>query len=166
MNTVVVKAPAECSTVELDAFRALVCRSGEVAGQGLLQRVRSAKLLAFAFEEGEVIGVAALKIPNPAYRCRIFQCAKMDVDPEDASYELGWGFVCQEHRRKGLSRELVGALLTSSEGRVFATSRASNEAMHKTLTHFGFSEAGERYHSKEHPDETLALFLFGCPDNT
>ena len=55
--------------------------------------------------------------------------------------------------------KLVKALLTGTAGGIYATSRTCNKAMHKTLGHLGFTEAGVEYPSIEHPAETLSLFV-------
>jgi uncharacterized protein len=158
LAAVTVKQPAECTPAELDAFCGLVKEGGEVAEEDLPSRVQRARALAFIFDAGRVIGVGALKIPYPRYRRDVFAKARAGFDPERFPYELGWVFVSKEHRRKGLSRQLVDALLRGVPGSIYATSNTGNEAMHKTLAAAGFAKAGETYPSKEHPGDTVTFF--------
>lgn len=69
--TCIVKAPGECSDVELDAFRVLAEESREVDPANLTARVRRARWLAFLKLADEAIGIAALKVPDSSYREKI-----------------------------------------------------------------------------------------------
>ncbi|MGO8837558.1 MAG: hypothetical protein ACLQAH_05235 [Limisphaerales bacterium] len=55
------KSPSECTDVELEAFVALVRQAGEVAANGLSDRVRAAERLFFLRDE------AGIWTPNRGY---------------------------------------------------------------------------------------------------
>ncbi len=158
MSTIT-KMPSLCSAAEIEAFRELVGRGKEVTAEGLDDRIKAARALVFHSLQGQVIGVAALKTPAAARRQKVFHKAQAPQDPDDYPFEAGWLFVSPAHRGKGLSRELLGAILESAQGRgVFATTRSENGPMRRTLERFGFVETGNSYPS-ERGEYTLCLFL-------
>ena len=64
-----IKKPSECNAQELGSFEAMVREGDEVISLGLSQRIQNAAFLMFLFDEdNSLIGVSALKRPNPGYR--------------------------------------------------------------------------------------------------
>jgi len=157
MATTRVNTPAGCSPAERDAFCALVLTGGEVMAAGLADRVRQAAFLAFAHEDETLVGVAALKKPHAGYRADVFKKAQGGA-AADFPYELGWAYVVPAARGKRVSTSLVEALCVGKAG-VYATSRAANKAMHRTLRRAGFESSGVPYASQEHLGEEILLFL-------
>lgn len=148
MPELIVKAPSACSNIEIGAFIAFVRAGGEVAIQGLVERIRSAAALVFVHLDGPVVGVAALKQPQASYRRRVSSDSGTPLPVSEFSYELGWVYVSPDARGKGLSFSLSQAALASVAGAgVFATSRTDNVAMHRSLTKLGFEPAGNSYAS-------------------
>ncbi len=146
--TPIVKSPDECSSEEIDKFCELVQRGEEVDPLGLTDRAKKAVALVFLVSSNELVGVAALKKPNIGYKTGLFQKAAATVPVEEFALELGWVYVVPAHRGKGLSQNLVEAVLNRAERQnVFATSRTDNEAMHRTLVKFGFAKEGNPYRS-------------------
>jgi predicted GNAT family N-acyltransferase len=155
----ILKSPAECSSEELALFARFVRDGGEVQSQGLPGRIRQAKALAFLVENGQAIGIAALKQPNQGYRAGVFAKAKAIETPDRFPYEVGWVVIDEKHRGRKLSRALVDAVLSRSEGcDVFATSVTTRKFMHRTLMHFDFAQHGQPYPSSQR-DEDLFLFI-------
>jgi len=156
---ITLKAPSECSRGELELFTRLARDGGEVQSYGLSNRVRRAKALAFLVEDGSTIGIAALKQPDQGYKADVFAKAGAAEAPGQFLYEVGWVVIAEKHRGRKLSRVLVDAVLSKSESRsVFATSATTREAMHRTLSRFGFVRHGQSYPSSER-DEELFLFI-------
>ncbi len=62
------KEQQNCSPAELGQFLASLQEGGEVSAFGLDQRIRSAARLVFCEENGELIGIAAIKTPLDSYR--------------------------------------------------------------------------------------------------
>lgn len=159
-----IRAPRDCSDTQRGEFIALVRKGEEVTPDGLEKRVMSAAALIFMrAEDGQLIGIAAMKHPNDSYRKRISKKSGVWLEPKMWPNELGWAYVEEEWRGKKLSRDLVGAALNwAEEVGVFSTSRAENERMHGTLSRFGFVGKGQSYLS-ERGDYHLKLFVRDKP---
>lgn len=149
MNTNI-KNPSKCNKHELEGFEALVRKGKQVAVGGLSERIRNAAFLMFLMlPDGSLIGVSALKRPNPGYRAKVFQSAHSKLRPEDFSLELGWVFVVESERDKKLSHALVEQLLPhAGTERVYATTHECNLAMICTNERYGFRREGIAYPSE------------------
>jgi len=158
------RAPQEWSHDDLERFEAFVKAAGEVEPTGLGNRIAHAVSLTLLREGSALIGSAAVKIPSAAYRRRVFQKAEAQLDDRRYNQELGWIAIHSEYRGQKLSRTVVDSALESiAPAPVFATSRASNLPMHRTLERFGFARVGRPY-SSERSDEQLVLFVRDARD--
>lgn len=143
---VVSDAPGSFSKYEQSRFRVMVEAGGEVDTVVLRRNVESAKSLVFARSEGQLLGVAALKVPQPSYRKKIAQNSGFSLQSDLYPFELGYVFVHEAARGKGLAHRLVAAALDQVRGtKVFATVRADNLAMLCTLRRATFLHVGEEY---------------------
>lgn len=141
-----VKSPVDCSNIEIGVFISFIRAGGEVAVQGLTERIRSAAAIVFAHVNGVVEGVAALKQPQSSYRRRVSSESATPLSATEFPYELGWVYVLPESRGNGLSLLLTQAAVAEANGAgVFATSRTDNIAMHRSLVKVGFVPVGEPY---------------------
>jgi predicted GNAT family N-acyltransferase len=157
-DRLIIKAPSECTAGERGDFASLVLAGGEVAAQGLEDRVNAAQRLIFIKRNGCLTAVAAIKKPKPGYRRGVFEKAHSPRVAAEYRLELGWVFVMPSARGTGLSHVLVGAALGSVSGEgIFATSRSDNVAMHKALLASGFTASGKPYASSR-GDYQLVLF--------
>lgn len=148
MPELIAKSPVDYSNVEIRAFTDFVRAGGEVTIQGLPERVRSAAALVFARICGLAVGVAALKLPQASYRCRVGTKSGAPLSAHEFPYELGWVYVSPEARGQGFSLLLSQAALSASNGAgVFATSRTENIAMHRSLAKLGFVAVGNSFSS-------------------
>lgn len=153
------KQPSGCAEAEVAAFCALVRQGGEVDAGGLEARVRRAHTLAFTRVDGVLVGVAALKHPAATYRDGAFCGARCSDQASMFALELGWVFVSPEHRGRGYSRVVGECALSQGHGaQTFATTRADNVPMHKTLAHLGFTRLGDSWKSKR-GDCDLVLYI-------
>jgi predicted GNAT family N-acyltransferase len=153
------KSPSACSNVELGAFIAFVRAGGEVVVHGLADRIQSAAILVFAYIDGALVGVAALKKPQPSYRRSVSEKSGVPLSAENFPFELGWVYVSPNVRNQGLSLQLSQAVIEASGGAgVLATSRTDNEHMHSTLAKLGFESTGKTY-SSGHGKHSLQLFI-------
>jgi len=156
---VIIKTPQECTRNDLETFIRLAHEGGQVKEQGLPARVKRARVLAFLVENGDTIGIAALKQPYKSYRTAVFARAKATLMSNSFPFEVGWVVISQKHQGRKLSRSVVEAVLTKARGQnVFATSAISREAMHRTLRRFGFVQHGQSYPPSQ-GDEDLFLFI-------
>lgn len=141
-----------------DQFAKLVLLGGEVGAASLSGLIAKARILGVVRRGSDYVATAAIKRPNPAYREKVFVKAGLS-DPGRYSYELGWVFVDEAHRGRGLSKRLVGALLGDLDpAGAYATSLTTNAAMHKVLLVHGFLTAGDTYPATR-KNQRLQAFL-------
>jgi GNAT superfamily N-acetyltransferase len=146
------------SETEISRFVELVLEGGEVPERPLRTNVPKAKCLVMLFEEEQLVGVAALKNPQDSYRARLSTNSGASVSAAAFPYELGYIFVTPAARGNGYGEHLVAStLMAAGSHGIFATSRADNTAIHKTLCRNGFAPTGNPYSSKDGKRE-LQLF--------
>lgn len=162
--TLTVKAPSARSSTEREDFAALVLAGGEVIAEGLEGRVNAAHVLLFLRDASCLVGIAALKKPNPTYRGSAFQKAGATQNHEEFPLELGWVFVLPSARGKGYAKALVRAAIAhAGNSKVFATSRTDNTHMHASLLVASFFKHGSVYTSSRGTHK-LSLFLRGTSE--
>lgn len=142
------EAPTSYSTRELKAFEKLILEGGEVSSQGLAERIRSAAVLIMLSKHGMLIGIAALKRPEPGYRVRVAEKSGVSVTAAGYPYELGWVYVIPaESGSKHSYRLMDAAVVAGGVAGIFATTRTDNGAMHHILPRYGFLRVGAPYKS-------------------
>jgi GNAT superfamily N-acetyltransferase len=148
MITSSILSPSDCAPQALADFENLVTKYGTVDPEGLTQRIRDASRLLFLRESnGQLIGVGALKCPQLSYRTKVFAKARATTSPDEYRVELGWVAVAKSHRGRGLSRRIIGQLITlAATENLFATTRADERAM-RFAADCGFKPAGKPYTS-------------------
>ena len=158
MVTSSILSPSDCTPQALADFEKLVLEAGTVDPQGLIQRIRDASRLLFLRESnGQVVGVGALKHPLLSYRSKVFAKAQATAASDEYKIELGWVTVAKSHQGRGLSRRIIGQLISFAENEnLFATTRADARAMPFAAEH-GFKPAGKPYPSGRGYD--LVLYL-------
>ena len=158
MVTSSILSPRDCTPQALADFEKLVIEGGTVDPQGLAQRIRDASRLLFLRESnGQLVGVGALKHPRLSYRSKVFAKAQATASLDEYRIELGWVAVAKSHQGRGLSRRIIGELVSLVESdNVFATTRADARAMHFAVD-YGFKAAGKPYPSGRGYD--LVLYL-------
>ena len=158
MTTSSILSPSDCSPETLADFENLVTKYGTVDPQGLTQRIREASRLLFLRESnGQLIGVGALKRPQLDYRSKVFAKARATTPPDEYRVEVGWVAVAKSHQARGLSRRIIGQLISLAENEnLFATTRADARAM-RFAADYGFKLAGKAYPSGRGYD--LVLYL-------
>ena len=158
MITSSILSPSDCTPQALADFENLVIEAGTVDPEGLTQRIRDASRLLFLRQSnGQLVGVGALKRPQLSYRRKVFAKARTTTPPDEYRVELGWAAVAKSHRGRGLSRRIIGQLISLAESEnLFATTRADARAMRFAADH-GFKPAGYPYPSGRGYD--LVLYL-------
>lgn len=157
--TISAKPPEKCTEAELDTFSAKVSEGGEVAN-GVRQRAVHAFRLGFISFNGSVVGTAAIKQPKDEYRRSVFSKARSSLEPNDYSYELGWIFLDEQHRKKGQMTRLIQMLMPlAKDAAMFATTRTTNTDMQSILKRLKFSPNGAEYRSEVNNKELLNLFV-------
>ena len=158
MVTSSIISPSDCTPQALADFEKLVLEAGTVDPQGLIQRIRDASRLLFLRESnGQVVGVGALKHPLLSYRRKVFAKAQATAASDEYKIELGWVTVAKSHQGRGLSRRIIGQLISFAENEnLFATTRADARAMPFAAEH-GFKPAGKPYSAAA---ATILFFIF------
>jgi GNAT superfamily N-acetyltransferase len=158
MITSSILSPADCSQQALADFEKLVIEAGTVDPKGLTQRIRQASRLLFLRESnGQLVGVGALKHPLSSYRSKVFAKARATAASDEYPMELGWVAVAKSHQGRGLSRRVIGQLISlAGNENLFATTRSDARAMRFAADH-GFKPAGKPYPSGRGYD--LVLYL-------
>jgi len=141
----------------------MVRAGGEVGGRrSLKQNVHAAERLAFLLQDGHLLGVAALKNPQTAYREGVRVKSGFPLSADNYPVEFGYLYVVPGARGKGHSRRLWGALVVEREiVGMFATARVDNCEMAVLLPKLGFIPAGDPYKSSRGKYK-LQLFLRGA----
>jgi len=158
MVTSFIVSPSDCSPQAVAEFENLVTKYGTIDPEGLTQRIRDASRLLFLRESnGQLVGVGALKRPQLGYRSKVFAKARATTPPDEYRVELGWVAVAKSHQGQGLSRRIIGQLISLAENEnLFATTRADARAM-RLAVDYGFKPAGKPYPSGRGYD--LVLYL-------
>jgi GNAT superfamily N-acetyltransferase len=158
MVTSSIISPSDCSPEALADFENLVTKYGTVDPEGLTQRIHDASRLLFLRESnGQLVGVGALKHPVLSYRSKVFAKARATTPSNEYRVELGWIAVAESHQGRGLSRRIIGQLISLAENEsLFATARVDARAMRFATDH-GFKPEGKPYPSGRGYD--LVLFL-------
>ena len=158
MVTSSIISPSDCSPEALADFENLVTKYGTVDPEGLTQRIRDAfRLLFLRQSDGQLVGVGALKRPGLGYRSKVFAKARATMSPDEYPIELGWVAVAKSHQGRGLSRRIIGQLISLAENEnLFATTRTDARAIRFAADH-EFKLAGKPYPSGRGYD--LVLYL-------
>lgn len=151
---------ATATKEELDTFVKLV-GSGGAVDEKYVRRgaVRPGAHIIFAEDDGQTVGVAALKVPLPGYRSGLQEAAKADyaLPESEYPYELGYVSVSPEYSGQGIAKALVAEVLRLAAGNgVFATT--SNPKMKEgVLPSFKFVPVGKAWTNGS--GDVLSLFV-------
>ena len=155
--------------VDKNAFVALVTAGGAVKEVNVRDGIgRAGAQLIVARCDGEIVGVAALKVPVPTYWPKLTEKSGFDVTPTTFPRELGYVAVSPAHEGKGIAKTLCDLTmrLAGDQG-VFATT-ASAPMLTSILPRLGFNCVG-RVWAGEPNDVTKilpALHLMVRPEIT
>ena len=93
-----------------------------------------------------LLGVAALKVPQSSYRKKIAEKSDFSLQSDLYPFELGYLFVQEDVRGNGLALRLAAAAVDQARGtQAFATVRADNLGMLRTLNRAAFLHVGAEY---------------------
>ena len=140
--------PQECTADDLRSFARFVRQGEQVTSEGLETRIAEAAWLGFALFNRRVVGVAAIKNPQPNYQFKVFSAAEVPARIREFTLEFGWVFILPEYRSLGIATSLLQELLAkvSADG-IFATTGSENRHMHQTLLRSGFQVVGQPFKS-------------------
>lgn len=149
--------PSEMTAADKAAFIDFVNAGGEVNPATLPDLVENAVALVLLFNDGALIGTAAIKEPHPGHRRGEFAKADIAACADDFFLELGWVVVHPDHRKRGHAGSLVreAIALVGATG-VYATTKTHR--MRMILEESGFEAMGLPYPSHLKPEVKLTLF--------
>lgn len=154
-----IKTPYELSDIELTEFEALLIEGGEVAIDGLVERIHRAEKLIF-IRDGKLLAIGGIKRPSTQYRNKVFKKSRVGISAEDYSLEVGWIYTTPSARGKGLARKIMQSVhIAIGSNKCFATTRENNNAMHNLFKQNGFLRVGKSYKS-DRGEYSLVLYLF------
>lgn len=145
------------SEEERGEFQKAVEEGGEVDSDGLSERMKHARLLAYAAFEQGFLGVGGLKQPAGSYLGKVSRLSGYDLSGYCA--ELGWVYVTPEARGMRLASRIAEALSSSYEKGIFATTRSDNVHMQSILLKLGFARVGNEYRSVEHSGKKIQAWV-------
>ena len=131
--------PGDLSDAELASCVEIVRDGGAVAIS--LEKLQNARTLAVARKGGVIVGVGSMKRDRADRAADIVRKSGFSFPKETP--ELGYVAVAPQHRRQGLSHELVDTLVRAMPGTLFATT--DDEHMMKTLSGAGFIRRGREW---------------------
>jgi predicted GNAT family acetyltransferase len=138
--------PRDFSDQGLVEFCDLVMAGGQVMRTNLGQRVKNAKHLVTSRHGVTLTGVAALKIPLLSYQEKIFNAARVDIEPSTSILEMGWFFTKPNYRQQGIASGLVKLIDNKLGSSVcISTTRLDNAVMRHILTKYNFKPLGVSY---------------------
>jgi hypothetical protein len=152
--------PGECSADDLQTFTHLVRQGDQVMSLGLEARIVAAAWLGFAWLEGKIAGVAALKNPLPTYHTKVFSAAGAMPLADRYPLEFGWAVVVPQFRARGIATSLLHELLLKTTTGTFATTNADNQSMRRILQGSGFHVLGRPFRI---PRRATACLLWVFP---
>jgi GNAT superfamily N-acetyltransferase len=132
-------APGDLSDAELVTCVEIVKDGGAVPIS--LEKLQKARMLAVARKAGTIVGIGSIKRDRPDRAAHIANGSGFGFPKETP--ELGYVAVAPQHRRQGLSHQLVRALLKTMPGGLFATT--DDQHMMKTLSGAGFVRQGSEW---------------------
>jgi hypothetical protein len=106
-----------------------------------LEKLQKARMLALARKGGVIVGVGSIKRDRPDRAADIAHRSGFSFPKETP--ELGYVAIAPQHRRRGLSHKVVGALVKAMPGTLLATT--DDEHMMKTLSGAGFVRRGREW---------------------
>ena len=118
------KKPPLISSVILDQLHNLIIKGGAVGTAYITENLRNAYLIAYATDQGRVIGTVTLKRPKREYREKIEAATGLDL----AGYlERGYHSVEPDYRGHNVAALLTKGLIKKSKGeKIYVTISMDN----------------------------------------
>ena len=136
-NAVTVGCPSQLTEAETSECVALIAEGDAVDPDAAERWFPLSTVVAVKRSGADIIGVGVIK-PARDYTETMARRSRAELHPE--THELGYIVVKKEHRRQGISRVIVQALLSAHDAPLFATT--SDEWMKHTLERFRFVRRG------------------------
>jgi GNAT superfamily N-acetyltransferase len=145
LQQIYVRIPADATDEEQSAFLRLVPAGGAVTVEAVRAGLPRAEALVICADGRRIVGVAALKVPQPGYRAGLSSAAKSGFALPEAMFprELGYVAVEDDSRRKGIGMRLCNEVIRLADGRGLLATTGNDGMHHKILPQLGFADAGQ-----------------------
>ena len=148
-----IECPAQLTEAEKKECEALIVEGGAVSSDYVNRWFLRSIEVAVKRSGPDIVGVGVIKPFRPCYTANVARRSGSDLISE--THELGYVTVKKAHRRRGISRAIIQALLSAHEGPLFATT--SNAAIKCTLKRFGFVQRDNEWPGSR--DSVLSLWV-------
>jgi GNAT superfamily N-acetyltransferase len=141
LYTVKICIPSDLSHDEIEKCVSIVCDGGAVDRAKATRNIPRACALAVVRNGNIIVGFGAIKRLQRGHTADVSKRSGYPLDP--LTPEVGYMAVLPTHRRKGLSRQILTALIGQHPGLLFATT--DDIAMKKTLAGAKFVRKGDEW---------------------
>lgn len=148
-----VAAPASLTPEQFRKVKQLLMQGNQVNAGTLDNMLIKAKLVAFASIGKNIVGIGAIKTPNPSYKTYLTNNTGINVSKFQA--ELGYLVTSHDYQNTGISSKLTKLLLDNFTGPVYATVRVPNYVSMHLLKNNGFKKTGNVFTSDSGNDISL-----------
>lgn len=153
MFQVYCRTPTEATEIERQSLVRLVVEGGAVSADVVRNGMARAEMLVFCAHGGDVVGVAALKVPQPGYREGLERLRKAGVALPEARYPFELGYVAVDARWRG---RFIGPFLCSqvvflARGRGLFATTGADSMRDRILPQLDFGIVGASWQGKSEP---------------
>ena len=141
LYTVKICIPSDLSHEEIQQCVSIVCNGGAVDRTKATSNIPHARVLAVVRNRNIIVGFGGIKRPQRGHTADVSKRSGYPLDP--LTPEVGYIAVLPTHRRKGLSRRILNALVRQHPDLLFATT--DDIAMKKTLAAAEFIRKGDEW---------------------
>lgn len=143
------RSPATLTAGERDRLIGLVAEGGAQTAEAVARGIPRAEALLFHAEGTILTGVAALKVPLPAY---VAGLAARSGHPLPATpLELGYVAVDPLWRLRGIGSALCAETLRLAAGRALLATTGDDVMLHRILPRLGFRAVGRPWQGRQEP---------------
>jgi len=138
----------------------LISEGAEVDMGVVNRNLASAPSIGYAMDGNQAVGVIVLKNPVSSYRQKCFVAAGVPELESRYNLEIGYAFVKEEYRARGVGIYLCRKMVRSISAPIYATTREANTTINKLLQFGGFHKAGNSWKS-DRGNYNLFLWIKG-----
>jgi GNAT superfamily N-acetyltransferase len=138
------RTPQTVTEHERSALIQLVEEGGAATAAAVERGIPRCEAMVFCAQGDQIVGVGALKVPQPNYRDGIAGAAKsgFPLPPAKFARELGYVAVAVAWRGRGIGPILCNQLIALAAGRSLFATTGDDTMRHKILPRLGFVQAG------------------------
>lgn len=151
------KSPKNIDPDTFNKIIELIVSGGEVSRQFVQVGLKNAKIIGYAMKDDQVVSTASIKVPNPAYKDKVFSQSGIE-DDMGVDFEYGYNVTHPDYRRMGYTTKLNKLIFDHFSLSVFATVRNENYMSKELLIRSGFQKVGNSFKSSN-GDYMLSLMI-------